>query len=39
MPGRDLGVAQVDPASSIVVTKVCRNMCGCIRAIRTPAAF
>lgn len=25
------------PASSIVVTNVCRSMCGCMRGIRTPA--
>src|SRR6476661_10341796 len=27
------------PAASMVVTKVCRSMCGCIRGSRTPASL
>jgi hypothetical protein len=35
--GGDLDIAKADAASSMVVTKVCRSMCGCIRGIRIPA--
>jgi hypothetical protein len=37
--GGDLDIRRSTPASSMVVTNVCRSMCGCALAIRTPATL